>query len=107
MCPKSWQDQYDLTQDSLPQSVRKLLGVLGNVEKVVANSDAKEKAARESSKKTTGKRNKGKRKGTGSHEVRVPKKVRVEKAARCARSMGARTQPTIPVSAVSTRKMEL
>ena len=33
MCPESWQDQYDLTQDSLPQSVRKLLGVLENVKK--------------------------------------------------------------------------
>jgi hypothetical protein len=28
MCPKSWQDQYDLTQDLLPQSIRKLLGVV-------------------------------------------------------------------------------
>ncbi len=23
MCPESWQDQYDLMQDSLPQSIRK------------------------------------------------------------------------------------
>ena len=51
MCPESWQDQYDLTQDSLPQSVRKLLGVLENVEKVVANSNAKEKAAKEKAAK--------------------------------------------------------
>ena len=80
MCPESWQDQYDLTQDALPQSVRKLLGVLENVEKVVSNSDAKEKAAREGSEKATGKRDKGKCKGTGSHEVRVPKKVRVKKS---------------------------
>ncbi len=34
MCPESWQDQCDLTQDSLPQSIRKLLGILENVEKV-------------------------------------------------------------------------
>jgi hypothetical protein len=48
MCPESWQDKYDLTQDLLPQSFRKLvLGVLENVEKVLANSNAKEKAARE------------------------------------------------------------
>ena len=79
MCPESWQDQYDLTQDSLPQSVRKLLGVLENVEKVVANSNAKKKAARDSSENATRKRDKGKHKGTGSHEVQVPKKVRVLK----------------------------
>jgi hypothetical protein len=33
MCPKTWQDQYDLTQESTPQNVRKLLGVLENVKK--------------------------------------------------------------------------
>jgi hypothetical protein len=92
MCPESWQDQYDLTQDSLPQSVRKLLGVLENVEQVVANFDAKEKATRESSEKATRKRNKDKRMGTGSHEVRVPKKVRVEKScALCQKHGGAHT----------------
>jgi hypothetical protein len=63
MCPKSWQDQYDLTQDSLPQSIGKLLGILENVEKWVANSNAKDKAANESTEKAT---RKGKRK------VRIP-----------------------------------
>jgi hypothetical protein len=92
MCPKSWQDQYDLTQDLLPQCVRKLLGVLENVEKVVVNSDAKEKATRESSERATGKHDKGKRKGTGSHEVQVPKKVRVEKSCMlCQKHGGAHT----------------
>jgi hypothetical protein len=61
MCPESWQDQYDLTQDLLPQSVRKLLGVLENVEKVVANSNAKDKAMKESTEKPV---RKGKCKGT-------------------------------------------
>jgi hypothetical protein len=90
MCRESWQDQYDLTQDSFPQSVGKLLGVLENVEKVVANSNAKEKAARESSEKATGKRDKGKRKG--SHKVRVPQKARVEKScALCQKHGGAHT----------------
>ena len=74
MCPESWQDQYDLTQDSLPQSIRKLLGVLENVEKVVANSDAKERAKKESTEKATGKREKGKRKGTSSKDYRIHKR---------------------------------
>ncbi len=46
MCPETWQDQYDLAQESTPQSVRKLLGVLENVKKVVANSTAKNKPAK-------------------------------------------------------------
>jgi hypothetical protein len=80
MCPESWQDQYDLTQDSLPQSVRKLLVVLENVEKLVANSDAKERVKKEGTEKATGKRKKGKHKGTSSKDYRIPKKVRSEKS---------------------------
>jgi hypothetical protein len=92
MCPESWQDQYDLTQDSLPQSVRKLLVVLENVEKVVANSDAKERVKKEGTEKSTGKREKGKRKGTSSKDYRIPKKVRSEKScALCQKHGGAHT----------------
>jgi hypothetical protein len=80
MCPESWQDQYDLTKDSLPQSIRKLLGVLENIKKVVANSDAKERAKKESTEKATGKREKGKRKGSSSTDYHIPKKVRFEKS---------------------------
>ncbi len=71
MCSKPWQDQYDLTQDSLPQSIRKLLGILENVEKVVANSNAKDKATKESSEKPTGK---GKHKGTLPMSIESPKR---------------------------------
>jgi hypothetical protein len=92
MCLESWQDQYNLTQDSLPQSVRKLLGVLENVEKVVVNSTAKEKAAKESAMKSAGKRDKGKRRGTNSNDTRVPKKTRVEKScALCQKYGGTHT----------------
>lgn len=42
-----------------------------------ANSNAKEKATKESYEKTTGK---GKRKGSNSNENRIPKKARVEKS---------------------------
>ena len=75
MCPDSWQDQYDLTQDSLPQSIRKLLGVLENVKKVVASSNAKEEAMKESTEKVTGK---GKQKGANSNKFCIPKKAKVE-----------------------------
>jgi hypothetical protein len=61
-------------QDSLPQGVRKLLGVLENLEKVVASSNAKEKATKESAEKSAGKHDKGKRRGTNSNGVRVPQK---------------------------------
>ena len=90
MCPKSWQDQYNLTQDSLPQSARKLLGVLENVKKVVAKSDAKERAKKESTKKTTGKREKGKCKGSSSMDYHIPKKVRVEKSCTLCQKHGGR-----------------
>jgi hypothetical protein len=73
----------------LPQSVRKLLGVLEIVEKVVANSNAKENATKESAEKTTGK---GKHKGSNSNENQIPKKARVEKSCvLCQKHGGAHT----------------
>jgi hypothetical protein len=74
MCPESWKDQYDLTQDLLPQSVRKILGVLENIEKVVASSNAKEKAMKESTEKV------------------IRKKAKVEKSCKlCQKYRGAHT----------------
>ena len=64
-------------QDSLPQSVRKLLGILENIEKVVANSNTKDKAMKESTEKAT---RKGKQKGTNSNKFCIPKKAKVEKS---------------------------
>ncbi len=70
---------------------------LENVEKVVASSNAKEKAtkemaAKESIEKATGKRDKGKRKGTNSHDYRIPKKANVEKSCSlCQKHEGACT----------------
>jgi hypothetical protein len=72
-----------------------------------ANSNAKEKVAEESAEKPTGKHGKGKHKGSNSHKIESPKRQEPQKVACCARNMGARTQPTIPVSVVSTTKMEL
>ena len=67
-------------QDLLPQSIRKLLGILENVKKGVANSNAKEKVSKESAEKSNGKHNKGKHKGSNSNEYQIPKKARVEKS---------------------------
>ncbi len=39
--------------------------------------------------------------------ARVPKKARFTKNATYARSMGAHTRPTVPVSVISMRKTEL
>jgi hypothetical protein len=53
------------------------LGILENVEQVIASSNTKEKAAKE---KATRKHDKGKHKGTNSHNYRVSKKAKVEKS---------------------------
>jgi len=39
MCPESWQDQYNLAQETVPQDTRKLLLVLENIEKLVGVND--------------------------------------------------------------------
>ena len=43
MCPPSWNNQYDLIQETVPQSMRKLLSVLETIEKCEANSAAQSK----------------------------------------------------------------
>jgi hypothetical protein len=50
-------------QEALPTSARRLLVVLENIEKIVVNSNAKEKAMKESSEKATGKHKKGNAQG--------------------------------------------
>ncbi len=68
------------------------MGILENIEKVVASSNAKEKAAKENTEKATGKREKGKHKGSSSTDYHIPKKVRVEKScALCQKHGGAHT----------------
>ena len=65
------------------------MGVLENIEKCVANSNAKDKAAKESTEKTT---RKGKCKSSNSNELQVPKKARVEKGcAQCQKHGGTHT----------------
>jgi hypothetical protein len=43
---ESWQDRFDLNQEVLPTSVRKLLVVLENIEKFIVNSNTKEKTTK-------------------------------------------------------------
>ena len=54
-----------------------LLGIFENIEKVVANSNAKDTATKESAEKATGKVN---HKGTNSNKTQVPKKAKVKKS---------------------------
>ena len=83
MCPDAWQNQYDLTQDTVPQDLRKLLTVLENIEKCKMSSTVPMKppaASGTGTGKTNGSNEKqGKRKGTGSNADRIPKKVRTER----------------------------
>ncbi len=68
------------------------MGILENVEKVVASSNAKEKAAKESVEKATGKYDKGKHKGANLHENRIPKKAKIKKnCALCQKYRGVHT----------------
>jgi hypothetical protein len=78
MCPESWQDHYNLAQETVPQETRKLLLVLENIEKLGANEQKKPAANNASTNAKTAEYN-GKRKGTNSSSDRIPKKKRTEK----------------------------
>ena len=95
MCPEAWQNQYDLTQETVPQDLRKLLTVLENIEKCEesAGANLKPSATANGNGKPNGNNEKsGKRKGTNSYADRIPKKVRTEKyCALCKKYGGAHT----------------
>jgi hypothetical protein len=78
MCPESWQDHYNLAQETVPQDTRKLLLVLENIEKLVANDSRKSAANSAGTNAKTADTN-GKRKGMNSSSDRIPKKKRTEK----------------------------
>ena len=81
MCPDAWQNQYDLTQETVPQDLRKLLTVLENIEKCELSSNAAKPTVPNGTgtAKPNGTNEKGKRNGTGSTADRIPKKVRTER----------------------------
>ncbi|MFM8588488.1 MAG: hypothetical protein ACKOBX_09120, partial [Bacteroidota bacterium] len=83
MCPESWQNQYDLTQETIPQDTRRLLLVLENIEKLgtLSTIPLKQPAVTNGGNaKANGNSEKaGKKKGTNSYGDRNPKKQRVEK----------------------------
>ena len=68
------------------------MGALENVENWVVNSNAKDKTTKDSSEKATGKKKKGKHRGTDSSNYQIPKKVKLEKCcALCQKYGGAHT----------------
>ena len=96
MCPESWQNQYDLTQETVPQDLRKLLTVLENIEKCKQSSTVPMKpaaTANGSNGKSNGYAEKnGKRKGMSSLADRIPKKGRTERhCALCQKYGGTHT----------------
>ena len=95
MCPDAWQNQYDLTQETVPQGLRKLLTVLENIEKceISAGANLKPLTNGNGHGKPNGNSEKtGKRKGTSSNADRIPKKARSEKyCSLCKKYGGAHT----------------
>ena len=90
MCPESWQNQYELTQTTVPQDTRRLLVVLENIEKAVGTSSTVPTAKVQTTSAAPGKSKK--RKGMSSAADRIPKKPRVEKnCALCLKYGGAHT----------------
>jgi hypothetical protein len=81
MCPDSWQNQYNLNQDTIPQDLRRLLIVLENIEKLGITTTVPQKppANGNGNAKSNGKESNGKRKGTDSSTGLSYKKKRMDK----------------------------
>jgi hypothetical protein len=81
MCPDSWQNQYNLNQDTIPQDLRRLLIVLENIEKlgVTATVTQKPAANGNGNAKSNGKESNGKHKSTDSSMGQSSKKKQTDK----------------------------
>jgi hypothetical protein len=103
MCPLPWQDQYNMNKKGMtPMDMRSLLTSLEAIEHVCTQE--KGKPDHKKSEKSSFKSKTGKKRPLRSG---FPRKSALRSIATYARSMGAHTRPTIPVSVVSTRKMIL
>jgi hypothetical protein len=81
MCPDSWQNQYNLNQDTIPQDSRRLLIVLENIEKLGVTTTVPQKppANGNGNAKSSCKESNGKRKSTDSSTGQYNKKKRMDK----------------------------
>jgi hypothetical protein len=105
MCPLAWQDQYNLNEKGMmPLDMRTLLTLLEAIECVCTHEKGKQE---EKAEKASFNGKKGKKGQVLILRPTFPRKFVSPKIATSARSMGARTRPTIPVSVVSMRKTEL
>ena len=78
--PLAWQNQYNLTHSTVPESPRALLADLENIERVMLERYGEKQRSKD--KATTARPEKGKPKRGASAEgstIRVPKKARTEK----------------------------
>jgi hypothetical protein len=102
MCPLPWQDQYNLNKKGMmPLDMRTLLTSLEAFERICTH----EKGKSEEKSSFNGKKEK---KGQVLMILpAIPRKSVSQNIVTYARSMGAHTRPTIPVSVVNMRKTEL
>jgi hypothetical protein len=81
MCPDSWQNQYNLNQDTIPQDSHRLLIVLENIEKLSVTTTVPQKPPTNGNGnvKSNGKESNGKHKGTDSSTGQLFKKKQMDK----------------------------
>jgi len=89
MCPVAWQNQYELTQDSVPDSMRTLLPILETIEKCTEDrKDKPSKSVNFAAVPTKDNKRRKEHPGNG----RIPKKAKSEKfCALCKEHGGAST----------------
>jgi hypothetical protein len=105
MYPLTWQDQYNLNERGMtPMDMRMLLTLLEAIECICTHEKGKHE---EKAEKSSFNGKKGKKGQVLILRPAFPRKSVSPKIATYARNMGAPTQPTVPVSVVYMRKIEL
>ncbi len=107
MCPDSWQNQYTLSQETIPQDYHRLLIVLENIEKigVIATATQKTNVNGNGNAKSNGKSDaNGKHRSTYSSAGQYHKKKHTEKHCVLCQSMSESPLRTTLATVPSTRK---
>ncbi len=87
--PQNWQNQYNLTHSTVPESPCVLLPDLENIERVMNERYAEKQKAKDKSKEAKpdgGGNSSPKKRSSGGLSERVPKKVRSEKFCQCCKT---------------------
>ena len=90
--PLTWQNQYNLTHSTVPESPRALLADLENIERVMSERYGEKQRSKDKATTACPEKGKPKKGASEGSNIRVPKKAKVEKFCQKCKTYGGSHQ---------------